>query len=85
MDKFLNFNGILAGTKNLYYVSLDGGEIFLLYKDGAELQISQDSYPATAEDKAQIDAALVKIWSKGYTDSVIDVSLSSNVNEIIPN
>ncbi len=85
MDKFLNFdNNGLVGTKDIFYVKLDGGEIFLLYKEGTELQIAQAS-TATAEDKATIDAALVELWSKGYTDSVMDVSLSSTVNEIVPN
>ncbi len=85
MDKFLNFdNNGLVGTKDIFYVKLDGGEIFLLYKEGTELQIGQAS-TATAEDKATIDAALVELWSKGYTDSVMDVSLSSTVNEIVPN
>tara|TARA_B100001989_G_C24486729_1_gene437343 strand:+ start:833 stop:1090 length:258 start_codon:yes stop_codon:yes gene_type:complete len=85
MDKFLNFDNVgFVGTSDIIYVKLDGGEIFLINNNGMELQIGQAS-TATAADKATIDAALVKIWSKGYTDSVLDVSLSSAVNEIVPN
>tara|TARA_A100001391_G_scaffold151040_4_gene108607 strand:+ start:20400 stop:20657 length:258 start_codon:yes stop_codon:yes gene_type:complete len=85
MDKFLNFDNVgFVGTSDIIYVKLDGGEIFLINNNGMELQIAQAS-TATAADKATIDAALVKIWSKGYTDSVLDVSLSSAVNEIVPN
>lgn len=85
MDKFLNFDNVgFVGTSDIIYVKLDGGEIFLINNDGIELQIAQAS-TATAADKATIDAALVKIWSKGYTDSVLDVSLSSAVTEIVPN
>jgi len=85
MDKFLNFDNVgFVGTSDIIYVKLDGGEIFLINNNGIELQIGQAS-TATAADKATIDAALVKIWSKGYTDSVLDVSLSSAVNEIVPN
>jgi hypothetical protein len=83
MEKFLNFDGNLVGTKDVFYVKLDGGEIILLYKENTELLIAQAS-SATAEDKARIDAALVELWSKGYTDSVMDVSLSSAVTAIVP-
>jgi hypothetical protein len=85
MDKFLNFDNVgFVGTSDIIYVKLDSGEIFLINNNGMELQLNQAS-TATAADKATIDAALVKIWSKGYTDSVLDVSLSSAVNAIVPN
>ena len=85
MDKFLNFDNVgFVGTKDINYVKLDSGEIFIIFNNGMELQVTQAS-TSTAADKALIDAALVKIWSKGYTDAVLDVSLTSAVNAIDPN
>ena len=86
MDKFLNFDNVgFVGTKDINYVKLDSGEIFfIIFNNGMELQVTQ-AETSTADDKAPIDAALVKIWSKGYTDAVLDVSLTSAVNGYFPN
>ena len=64
MDKFLNFDNVgFVGTKDINYVKLDSGEIFIIFNNGMELQVTQAS-TSTAADKALIDAALVKILVK---------------------
>ncbi len=83
MDKFLNFNNVGFVSADILYVKLDGGELLLCYDSSTELKVEL-GVSATAADKSTIEAALLKIWSQGYTDSVIDVSLSSPVTGVFP-
>ena len=84
MDKFLNFDNVGFVSADILYIKLDGGELLLCYDHSTELSVELQSGSATAADKSTIEAALLKIWSQGYTDSVIDVSLSSPVTAVFP-
>ena len=79
MNKFLKMGDYVFGG-DVLYVGLVTNNIVLNYRDKQITLAGSGSM--TAADKTAVEAALVSVWSQGYTDSTIDVTLSQAITTI---
>jgi len=76
MNKFLKIGDYLYGG-GVVYVGLSGGLLTLNYDDIKCVITGAGSF--VAADKVAIENALVNVWAQGYTESIIDVTLSQTI------
>jgi len=79
MNKFLKMGNYVFGG-DVLYVGLVTNNIVLNYRDKQITLAGSGSM--TAADKTAVEAALVSVWSQGYTDATIDVTLSQAITTI---
>mgnify|MGYP001312443408 CR=1 FL=1 len=79
MNKFLKMGDYVFGG-SIVYVGESGGTLTLNYEDKAIALTGAGSF--TAADKTAVENALVSIWSKSYTNSTIDVTLSQAITTV---
>ena len=79
MNKFLIMGDYVFGG-SVVYVGLSGGSITLNYDDKQIVLGGGGAFQAS--DKTAIEAALVAVWSQGYTDATIEVTLSQAITSV---
>ena len=79
MNKFLKMGDYVFGG-DVLYVGLVTNNIVLNYRDKQITLAGSGSM--SAADKTAVEAALVSVWSQGYTDATIDVTLSQAITTI---
>ena len=79
MNKFLKIGDYVFGG-SVVYVGESGGTLTLNYADKQINLTGAGSFGAA--DKAAVERALVAVWSQGFTDSTIDVSLSQAITAV---
>ena len=79
MNKFLKIGDYVFGG-SVVYVGVSGGTLTLNYADKQINLTGSGSF--VAADKEAVERALVAVWSQGFTDATIDVSLSQAITAV---